>query len=61
MIIGNDNKIDDTMMIYISVTKVKQMVTDILEPVMAKQKSDTLHVKFLTDKSETFDRYLSQT
>jgi hypothetical protein len=36
MIIGNDNKIDDTMMIYISVTKVKQMVTDILEPVMAK-------------------------
>ena len=36
MQLDNDNKIDETIMIYISVTKVKQMVTEILEPVLAK-------------------------
>jgi 3-methyladenine DNA glycosylase AlkD len=45
-------------MIYISVTKVRKLINDILEPVMKKTKTESINVKNLSDKSDSFDRNL---
>lgn len=44
------------MMAYISISKVKELITEILEPIMAKSKTESVFVKFLTDKSETLEK-----
>ena len=47
-----DDAIDDTMLAYISVTKVKQLITDILAPVMISAKKESQFARQMNMKLE---------
>ena len=53
--IDNEDAIDENMMIYMSVTKVKKIITEVLEPVLIQAKKESVFVNGLVNRLDTLD------
>jgi hypothetical protein len=53
--IDNEDAIDENMMIYMSVTKVKKIITEVLEPVLIQAKKESVFVNGVVNRLDTLD------
>lgn len=53
--IDNEDAIDDNMMVYMSVTKVKKIITEVLEPVLVQAKKESVFVNGVTSKLDILE------
>jgi len=52
--LGTD-AIDEAMMIYISVTRVKELIDDVLKPVIKEAKKESEHTRVVKQKIDSND------
>ena len=53
--IDNEDAIDENMMIYMSITKVKKIITEVLEPVLIQAKKESVFVNGVVNRLDTLD------
>ena len=52
--------IDDSMALYVSVTKVKEIVSDVLEPIMKQAKVESNYAKTVNGRLEEIQKTVKE-